>query len=44
VYSDDPNVDTRTHVKVDTITVNRKSELIYNLKPNTGFAVRIVPE
>jgi alpha-glucosidase len=44
VYSDDPNVDTRTHVKVDTITINRKSELIYNLKPNTGFAVRIVPE
>jgi hypothetical protein len=37
-------VDTRTHVKVDTITINRKSELIYNLKPNTGFAVRIVPE
>ncbi len=44
VYSDDPNVDTRTHVKVDTITINRKSELNYNLKPNTGFVVRIVPE
>ena len=44
VYSDDPNVDTPTHVKIDTISVNRKSELSYTLKPNTGLAIRIVPK
>ncbi len=44
VYSDNPHADTRTHVKVDTINVNRKSQLEYDLKPNTGFAVRIIPE
>jgi len=44
VYSDAPNVDTPTHVKIDTISVNRKSELSYTLKPNTGLAIRIVPK
>jgi alpha-glucosidase len=42
VYSDDPAVQTRTHVKIEKKTVDRKSILIFDLKPNTGLAIRII--
>jgi alpha-glucosidase len=44
IYSDDPAVQTRTHVKIERKKVDKQSVLIYDLKPNTGLAIRIVRE
>lgn len=41
IYSDDPAVDTRTHVKIETRAVNKGSLLIFQLKPDTGVAIRL---
>ncbi len=43
IYSDDPKVNTRTHVKIETREVNRKTILKFDLRPNNGLAIRIVP-
>ncbi len=43
IYSDDPRVDTRTHVKIEQITVNTETVLKYKLKAKTGLAIRIEP-
>ncbi len=43
IYSDDPAVDTRTHVKIEAQDVSSGNILKYNLKAKTGLAVRIVP-
>jgi alpha-glucosidase len=44
IYSDDPKVNTRTHVKIEKKIVNKQSVLEFDLKPNNGLAVRIIPE
>lgn len=44
IYSDDPAVKTRTHVKIEKKIVNKQSVLEYDLKPNNGLAVRIIPD
>ncbi len=43
IYSDDPHVNTRTHVKIETRMVNKQNTLIFDLKPNNGLAIRITP-
>jgi alpha-glucosidase len=43
IYSDDPSVNTRTHVRIDRIEIDRNSVLPLNLGENNGFAVQIVP-
>jgi alpha-glucosidase len=44
IYSDDPSVNTRTHVRIENKIVDNQSVLEHDLKPNNGLAVRIVPE
>lgn len=43
IYSDDPAINTRTHVKIDHVTIENKS--VYNamLNPNNGIAIQIIP-
>ncbi len=41
IYSDDPSVNTRTHVKMETRTVDKGSILTFQLKPDTGVAIRL---
>lgn len=43
IYSDDPAVSTRTHIRIDTILVDSNSDYLANLGPNTGIAFHIVP-
>ncbi len=43
IYSDDPSVNTRTHVRIDRIEVNRNSIYQANLKANNGIAIHLVP-
>jgi len=44
VYSDDPSVNTRTHVRIDRIGINRETVFPAVLDPNKGFAMHIVPQ
>jgi alpha-glucosidase len=44
VYSDDPNVPTRTHVKIERLTVDRSTVLKVALPARGGQAVRLVPD
>jgi alpha-glucosidase len=41
IYTDDPAVQTRTHVKVDSIEVSGNSVYKASLKPNNGIAIHI---
>jgi alpha-glucosidase len=43
VYSDDPAVPTRTHVKIERFVVDRDTELKISVSAKGGQAVRIVP-
>ena len=43
VYVDDPNVETRTHVRIDQKEVNSTKTLDIELAPRCGQAVHIVP-
>ena len=43
IYSDDPTVPTRTHVKVNRYTVDSSSILSAELSPRSGQAIRIHP-
>ncbi|MBN2290775.1 MAG: glycoside hydrolase family 97 catalytic domain-containing protein, partial [Pirellulales bacterium] len=43
IYSHDPNVATRTHVKIVRLPVDSTSVLKANLQGNDGQAIRIVP-
>ncbi len=43
IYSDDPAVATRTHVKIERLTVNRSSVLKVALPARCGQAIRLVP-
>ncbi|MCK9638789.1 MAG: glycoside hydrolase family 97 protein [Prolixibacteraceae bacterium] len=44
VYSDDPDIQTRTHVRIRKIMVNSRTVLDLNLNPSGGVAVHIVPK
>ena len=44
VYSDDPLVNTRTHVKIDRITIDSETVFPAVLDSNKGFAMHIYPE
>ena len=43
IYSDDPSVNTRTHVRIDSTTINSKTLHPVNLAPNNGIAMHIKP-
>jgi len=43
IYSDDPAVNTRTHVRVDRIEVDKNSVYSAKLRANNGIAIHIVP-
>jgi alpha-glucosidase len=43
IYSDDPTVDTRTHVKIEKIDVERNSVYSAKLGSNNGIAMHIIP-
>jgi len=44
IYSDDPQTKTRTHVKIEVKPVTHEKTLTFSLAPNTGLAIRFVPE
>ena len=44
IYSDDPTIQTRTHVKISTRNVDSSSVLKVELPPRGGQAIRIVPK
>ncbi|MFO7620757.1 MAG: glycoside hydrolase family 97 N-terminal domain-containing protein [Bacteroidales bacterium] len=44
VYSDDPSVDTRTHVRIDRLKIGRDFVFTTNLDSNNGIALHIVPD
>lgn len=43
IYTNDPAVPTRTHVRIDRLSVDATTVLTANLGPNGGQAVRITP-
>ena len=43
IYSDDPDVSTRTHVRIDNIEIDNNSTYIAKLKSNNGIAMQILP-
>ena len=43
IYSDDPAVNTRTHVRIDTIEVGNNSVFPAKIAANNGIALHIVP-
>jgi len=43
IYSDDPEIKTRTRVKRESINIEKSSVYIANLKANNGIAMHIVP-
>ena len=44
LYTDDPAVKTRTHVKIEEITVNKSDSLKLDIQSNNGFAMQLVAE
>ncbi|WP_431199272.1 glycoside hydrolase family 97 C-terminal domain-containing protein [Mucilaginibacter sp. P19] len=44
IYSDDPSVNTETHVRVSSKSVNSKTVLKFALLPSGGEAVYLTPE
>ena len=43
VYSDDPSVNTRTHVRIDRMEVDRNTVYTADLRANYGVAIHIIP-
>jgi len=43
IYSDDPSVNTRTHVRIDSTIINSKTLHPVNIAPNNGIAMHIKP-
>jgi alpha-glucosidase len=43
IYSDDPAVETRTHVRIDRIDVDKNSVYSAKLRSNNGIAIHIIP-
>ncbi len=44
IYSDDPSVNTRTHVRIDSTIINSKTVYPASLKANNGIAMHIKPK
>jgi alpha-glucosidase len=44
IYSDDPAVNTRTHVRTDSTTINSKTLYPASLKANNGIAIHLKPK
>jgi alpha-glucosidase len=44
IYSDDPSVNTRTHVRIDSATINSKTLYPANLASNNGIAIHLKPK
>jgi len=44
IYSDDPSVNTRTHVRIDTVMFDSESRYTAHLESNRGFAMHLKPE
>ena len=44
IYSDDPSVNTRTHVRIDSMRVDRGSIYTANLNPKNGIAMHFIPD
>ncbi len=44
IYSDDPEISTRTHVKIDETEFDLKSKYIVKLEKNKGFAMHLHPQ
>ncbi len=43
IYSDDPSVNTRTHVRIDSMNVDNKTIYPANINPNNGIAMHLKP-
>ena len=43
IYSDDPSVNTRTHVRIETIAVESKDTYTAKMNVNNGFAMHLKP-
>lgn len=43
IYSDDPSVETRTHVRIDSKNFTGDENYKVHLDPNNGFAMHLVP-
>ena len=43
VFSDDPEISTRTHVRIDSIIIDRNSIYQAKMEANNGFAIHLVP-
>ena len=43
IYSDDPAVETRTHVRIDRKTVDSSTVLDIDLPPRCGQAIHLLP-
>jgi len=44
IYSDNANLTTKTKVKIEKISVNNKTIIQKTIAPNSGLAIRIVPQ
>lgn len=42
VYTDDETIETRTHVKIETMEINNNSSLNLKVKSNNGFAIQLI--
>lgn len=43
IYSDDPSVETRTHVRIDSMRVDRSTVFPVSLNPDNGIAIHLKP-
>jgi alpha-glucosidase len=43
IYSDDPSVNTRTHVRIDSVEVDSKTIYPADINPNNGIAIHFKP-
>ncbi len=43
IYTDDPDVNTRTHVRIDSLAVERNSVYKARIQPNNGIAIHLRP-
>ena len=44
IYSDDPTINTPTNVKIEKKLITKQAILTFDIKPNNGVAIRIVPD
>ena len=44
IYSDDPTINTPTNVKIEKKIITTQAILNFDIKPNNGLAIRIIPD